>query len=124
MMYDVCLSVCLLIALLCVIFFLCVCAADVYAFGIILWEILTRQELYEDKEQMQIIVEVVNEGLRPKIPKQFKNSKLLPLIEDCWTQDPKDRPTFKIICQRLEKIAQHYDTKGFDPKKRYPNRNF
>jgi serine/threonine protein kinase len=28
--------------------------ADVYAFGIILWEILTRKEPYEDKEMMQV----------------------------------------------------------------------
>jgi serine/threonine protein kinase len=28
--------------------------ADVYAFGIILWEILTREEPYEDKEMMQV----------------------------------------------------------------------
>ncbi len=38
--------------------------ADVYAFGIILWEILTRLEPYEDKEPMQIVVEVVNDNLR------------------------------------------------------------
>ena len=39
--------------------------ADVYAFGIILWEILTRLEPYEDKEPMQIVLEVVNQQLRP-----------------------------------------------------------
>ena len=38
--------------------------ADVFAMGIIIWEILTRLEPYEDKEPMQIVVEVVNDGHR------------------------------------------------------------
>ena len=48
--------------------------ADVYASGIILWEILTREEPYEEKEPMQIVVEVVNEGLRPTIRVELLDS--------------------------------------------------
>jgi len=76
--------------------------ADVYAFGIILWEILTRLEPYEDKEPMQIVVEVVNDGLRPTIPDEHKNSPLVPLMKDCWHQDPDQRPAFNIIVDRLQ----------------------
>lgn len=58
--------------------------ADVYAFGIILWEILTRLEPYEDKEPMQIVVEVVNDELRPTIPAECAESPMVPLMKDCW----------------------------------------
>jgi len=58
--------------------------ADVYAFGIILWEILTRAEPYDDKEPMQIVIEVVRDDLRPTIPEGLKNSPLVPLMKDCW----------------------------------------
>jgi len=78
--------------------------ADVYAFGIILWEILTRSEPYEDKETMQIVVEVVNDDLRPTIPAQFKDSPLVPLMKDCWHPDPNMRPSFDVIVNRLEQL--------------------
>lgn len=82
--------------------------ADVYAFGIIIWEILTRLEPYEDKEPMQIVVEVVNDNLRPTIPDEYKDSPLVPLMKDAWAADPAQRPTFKVILERVEDIlAKH-----------------
>jgi len=76
--------------------------ADVYAFGIILWELLTRLEPYEDKEPMQIVVQVVNEGLRPLMTREFDQSPLSPLIRDCWSANPDERPSFDIIAERLQ----------------------
>jgi len=55
--------------------------ADVFAMGIIIWEILTRLEPYEDKEPMQIVVEVVNDGLRPTLPQECAESPLVPLMK-------------------------------------------
>lgn len=75
--------------------------ADVYAFGIILWEILTRAEPYEDKEPMQIVVEVVNQGLRPTIPAAYLGNPFVPLMQDCWQADPDKRPSFPVIVERL-----------------------
>jgi len=80
--------------------------ADVYAFGIILWEVLTRLEPYEDKEPMQIVVEVVNENLRPTIPAEHLDNVLVPLMRDCWHADPAQRPTFKLIGDRLEEMLR------------------
>ena len=78
--------------------------ADVYAFGIILWEILTREEPYEEKEPMQIVVEVVNEGLRPTIRAELLDAPLVPLMRDCWHTEPGSRPTFEKIVERLRAI--------------------
>ena len=38
-----------------------------YAFGIVLWEVFTRAEVYEGLSAAQIIAKVANEGLRPKV---------------------------------------------------------
>jgi len=78
--------------------------ADVYAFGIILWEILTRDEPYEEKEPMQIVVEVVNDDLRPTILPEFASSPLVALMTDCWHTDAPQRPTFEKVVERLQSI--------------------
>jgi len=74
--------------------------ADVYAFGIILWELLTRSEPYEDMEQYAIIMQVV-EGRRPKLTPETEASPIVPLMKDCWAAKPADRPTFDVIVERL-----------------------
>ncbi len=96
---------CLLIVLLCFFFFFSLSLsllseADVYAFGIILWEILTRLEPYEEKEPMQIVVEVVNDGLRPTLPAECADSPMVPLMKDWsvgfWQQRRRERTTAAI----------------------------
>ena len=72
--------------------------ADVYAFGIILWEILTRLEPYEEKEPMQIVVEVVNDGLRPTLPAECADSPLVPLMKD-WSEN-KHTHTQRVTSKR------------------------
>lgn len=43
--------------------------ADVYSFGIILWEIASREPPYKNIIGTKVSVEVVKNDLRPKIPK-------------------------------------------------------
>ena len=42
--------------------------SDVYGFGIVLWELATREEVYQGLETTQIIAKVANESLRPPVP--------------------------------------------------------
>ena len=86
--------------------------ADVYAFGIILWEVLTRLEPYEDKEPMQIVLEVVNCQLRPHLPPELGSSPLVPLMVECWQQDPAMRPSFQQVVKRLEGILEEVEEGG------------
>jgi serine/threonine protein kinase len=79
-------------------------ASDVFAFGLILFEILAARPAFpESLNQLQIGYMVAVEGARPAIP----NDVLPParaLIEDCWAADPDDRPTFEEIVERLAEI--------------------
>ena len=86
--------------------------ADVYAYGIILWEILTRLEPYEDKEPMQIVLEVVNNGLRPYMPPELERSPLVPLMRECWSEAPAGRPSFHQCVARLEVILAEAEREG------------
>ena len=53
---------------------------------------------------MQIVVEVVNDNLRPTLPPPFCDSPLVPLMKDCWHENPEHRPGFEKILERLLEI--------------------
>ena len=75
-------------------------SGDVYAFGIIVYQIVTNEELYSGWFPQQIQFNV-NNGYRPKIPSDTKDC-YRELIERCWNQNPDERPTFDEIVEALE----------------------
>jgi len=75
--------------------------ADVYSFGIVLWECITREDPFAGMPPFQIVLAVGTKGLRPQIPTKCPPN-WLKLITDCWAEDPKTRPSFDDIMQRLE----------------------
>ena len=71
---------------------------DVYAYGILLWELLTRQMPFKGMTPIQIMNAICEEKQRPSIPKGTPESLSL-LINLCWAQDPEYRPPFDKIAQ-------------------------
>lgn len=41
-----------------------------------MWEIFTREDPYHDKETMQIVLEVVNNGTRPNVSDELQHHPL------------------------------------------------
>jgi len=74
--------------------------ADVYSYGICLWELLTRALPYGELQPMQAAMAVLNQSLRPTIP---PNTPPLfsKLVRSCWHQDPEKRPPFDQILTQL-----------------------
>ncbi|KAL6002144.1 hypothetical protein ACLOJK_037592 [Asimina triloba] len=87
---------------------------DVFSFGIALWEILTGEEPYANMHCGEVIGGIVNNNLRPPIPKRC-NSKWRELMEDCWSSDPESRPSFTAITGRLRMILMELTAKRRDP---------
>ncbi|CAM8918728.1 unnamed protein product [Rhodiola kirilowii] len=54
--------------------------ADIFSFGILLWELLTGELPYSQLTPLQAAVGVVQKGLRPAIPKDT-HPKLAALLE-------------------------------------------
>ncbi|KAM4687667.1 receptor-interacting serine/threonine-protein kinase 1 isoform 2-T3 [Discoglossus pictus] len=71
--------------------------SDIYSFSIVIWVILTNREPYEhalSNEQIQICV---TNGERPSLEELPDESppEALDLMQQCWLENPDDRPTFK-----------------------------
>ena len=74
---------------------------DVYSYGMMLWEMLTKQVPFSGMEYPQVIFTVVLRNNRPDIPEDTP-PKLKHLIEACWDQDPNKRPSFERITRLFE----------------------
>eukprot|EP00957_Ditylum_brightwellii_P131286 10013049-Ditylum_brightwellii.AAC.1 len=75
---------------------------DVYSFGMVLWELYECKQPFSEMLSRFDIMDAVRKGVRPPIspscPELYKD-----LIIKCVSQDPKLRPTFSFIVNRLER---------------------
>eukprot|EP00026_Physarum_polycephalum_P003213 Phypoly_transcript_03223.p1 GENE.Phypoly_transcript_03223~~Phypoly_transcript_03223.p1 ORF type:complete len:636 (-),score=101.66 Phypoly_transcript_03223:501-2408(-) len=78
--------------------------SDIYSFGLLLWEIVTGQPLFENMEPKKIAAEVLK-GVRPKIPPSCPEP-LSGLMSRCWDEDPQLRPIFQEIVKELRTLDQ------------------
>ncbi|XP_043931488.1 mitogen-activated protein kinase kinase kinase 20 isoform X2 [Protopterus annectens] len=77
---------------------------DTYSYGVVLWEMLTREVPFKGLEGLQVAWLVVEKNERLTIPSSCPTS-FAELMRQCWEIDPKKRPSFKQILVTLESMS-------------------
>lgn len=81
--------------------------ADVFNYGLILYELLTKKDSFDSMTYERAIELVSVENKRPTIPKGTPLS-LAKLIKSCWSPIPEKRPTFSEIYDYFESGEVHF----------------
>ncbi|XP_056017917.1 uncharacterized protein LOC125671274 isoform X2 [Ostrea edulis] len=85
----------------------CTSMSDVWAFGVVIWEIFsTGQNPYPGIDAKTIPMRVKN-GYRMSTPEFCPETNGI-LMEHCWESNPKDRPTFSHVVTTLD---SYYDAR-------------
>ncbi|RIA83939.1 kinase-like domain-containing protein, partial [Glomus cerebriforme] len=72
-------------------------AADIYSFGIIMWEMTSGIPAFNNVPHDFNLSLKICQGLRPKIVKGT-DDEYAKLMKKCWHSDPNKRPTAKDLC--------------------------
>uniref|UniRef100_A0A914UUD5 guanylate cyclase n=1 Tax=Plectus sambesii TaxID=2011161 RepID=A0A914UUD5_9BILA len=83
--------------------------ADMYSFGMVLYEVLFRKEPFQEMESFAAMMAVLNfeptrgqQPLRPVVPKDIHcHPDLMTLMRQCWSQLPHLRPSIR----RVKKVT-------------------
>ena len=83
--------------------------ADTFAFAIFAMEVFTGKIPFEELKN-EAIAHYISQGARPAMPENAHDIKLTvdmwELLESCWQQNPKNRPTAGEVVRRLEKLIE------------------
>ncbi|XP_047421139.1 receptor-interacting serine/threonine-protein kinase 4 [Sciurus carolinensis] len=93
---------------------------DVYSFAIVIWGVLTQKKPFADEKNILHIMVKVVKGHRPELPPVCRPrpracGNLLRLMQRCWQEDPRERPTFQEITSETEVLCEKPDEEVKEP---------
>ena len=80
--------------------------SDIYSLGLILWECWTTRrpwDIADDRDVWGVVYTILHEEKRPEIPSDCPRN-LRALLEDCWSGEPKNRPSALELKSRIWKM--------------------
>ena len=84
--------------------------ADVFAFGMFAVEVFTGKIPFDEHKNEAVVLRI-SQGGRPDMPENAQavglTGEIWKLLESCWQQNPKKRPTMDEIVRRWEKFVEN-----------------
>eukprot|EP01102_Stenamoeba_stenopodia_P006506 TRINITY_DN1787_c0_g1_i2.p1 TRINITY_DN1787_c0_g1~~TRINITY_DN1787_c0_g1_i2.p1 ORF type:complete len:1288 (-),score=192.66 TRINITY_DN1787_c0_g1_i2:91-3954(-) len=84
--------------------------ADIFSFGVVLWELYRRQHPYTEyavahSKYIYQLEDAITKGLRPSFPKEV-HPGYVKLANQCMAGPPAERPSFETIHSELHKLKK------------------
>uniref|UniRef100_A0A7S1Y5A0 Protein kinase domain-containing protein n=1 Tax=Grammatophora oceanica TaxID=210454 RepID=A0A7S1Y5A0_9STRA len=76
-------------------------SADIYSYGVMLWEMCTLHKPYKGMNKEEHAEMVIHKGFRPKINAVPGSPELKKLIQACWSANAQHRPNFTYVRRAL-----------------------
>ncbi|CAM9479866.1 unnamed protein product [Hapterophycus canaliculatus] len=74
---------------------------DVYSFGIVVWEVFSRERPWENKTRPSDILTAVLRGGRPSF-RGDAPPDIVDIAKACWSGKPQERTTFRAILEGMK----------------------
>uniref|UniRef100_A0A6J0V9D6 Receptor-interacting serine/threonine-protein kinase 2 n=1 Tax=Pogona vitticeps TaxID=103695 RepID=A0A6J0V9D6_9SAUR len=88
---------------------------DIYSYAIIMWEVMSRKQPFEDVINPLQIMYSVSQGRRPNTGEEYlpfdipHRGLMVSLMESGWAQNPDERPSFSKCLIELEPVLRNFD---------------
>jgi serine/threonine protein kinase len=93
-------------------------SADVYSFGIILWELNSMKKPFDGLNRDSFYERIVHGGERPPLNRKWPGD-LTSLMSECWDADMHNRPRFRDIVRRLDNLLEKEKGGTMSAKKQF-----
>ncbi|CAL8333244.1 tyrosine-protein kinase BTK [Gadus morhua] len=81
--------------------------SDIWAYGILMWEIHTLGKLPYERLDNQAIVDQVSKGYRLYRP-QLANERVYSIMKSCWPEKAEERPTFQELAVNVQDLLYEF----------------
>jgi len=80
---------------------------DVWGFGVVYWEIMTLGKSPYEGVKCEHLVKHLKSGARLSEP-EYACEKSYNIMQDCWYEEPSNRPTFSNLTKQFEQLLHEY----------------
>jgi serine/threonine protein kinase len=95
-------------------------SADVYSFGVFLYECSTLYKPYGDMSRAEHVEKAIYGRYRPLLDSRCESSSLRKLIQKCWAKSPRSRPDFSHV---VEQLREELEGTEHSPKQKEQKHN-